>query len=87
MWSISEAKHKKPEPMSKETESGRHFTRKHPDSKGGWQLTQEEMIPINIKPTPGGRYHYPLAYPLDFELLDRVYFHLQMQLKLLNMPQ
>ena len=56
--------------MARGSGSGRMFTRKHPDSKSGSQLTQEEMVPINIKPTEGGAYGYPLAYPLDFELLD-----------------
>ena len=60
----------KEEPVTRGSDSGHSFMRKHPDSKSGHQLAQEEMASINIKPMEGGTYGYLLAYPLDFELLD-----------------
>ena len=67
---ISAAKRKKEEPVARGSGGGKMFMRKHLDSKSGHPLTQEEMVPINIKPTEGGMCSYPLAYPLDFKLLD-----------------
>ena len=64
------------EPQPRQTESGKTFTRLNPDSKGaGSGKKEEDLMPINIEPTEGGAYGYPLVYPLDFELFFRVYFH------------
>ena len=63
---ISAAKRKKEEPVARGSGSGRVFMRKHPESKSGHPLAQEDLVPINIKPTEGGTY----GYPLDFKLLD-----------------
>ena len=54
--------------------------RKHLYSKEGQQLRQEELVPMNIQPTEGGMYGYPLAYPFDFELSGQSVFHFQTQM-------
>ena len=66
---ISATKRKKEQPVARGSGSGRMFTRKHLDNKSGHPLTQEEMVPINIKPTEGVMYGYLLANLLDFKLL------------------
>ena len=71
------------EPQPRQTESGKTFTRLHPDSKGaGSSKKEEDLMPINIEPTEGGAYGYPLVYPLDFELCFQGLFPFQTLVRL-----
>ena len=71
------------EPQPRQTESGKTFTRLNPDSKGaGSSKKEEDLMPINIEPTEGGAYGYPLVYPLDFELFFQGLFPFQTLIRL-----
>ena len=59
MFYIS-AKCRKEEPVPHPTVGGKNITRKHPDSK---EKQFVSPVPLVIKPTENGMYHYPLELP------------------------
>ena len=57
--SISARKHRKEEPVAKPTVGGKNIASKHPDAKG----KAKSPVPMVIKPTENGSYHYLLVLP------------------------
>ena len=46
--------------MAHPTARGKNIMRKHPDAKGKFA----SPVPLVIKPTENGTYHYPLELPV-----------------------
>ena len=59
MCFISAAKLRKKGPEPQQTDTGKYFTHKNPDSKA----SGSGVAPLIIKPTPGGTYQLPAWLP------------------------